>query len=461
MTTSVYVVSDLHLGGAPGFRMCSEQGVKRLAALFEHISRQAGQGSRIELVIAGDIVDFLAVEDSGGGGTWSAFTNKHQDALDKLEEILESTAPVWDGLAACARRGCIVTLMLGNHDLELSFPRLRRRLIEKLGGGPIMFLYDNEAYTNGKLLVEHGNRYDSWNTVDHDGLRRVRSLLSRNQAAAEFATQPGSELVVRVMNKIKRDYAWVDLLKPETGAAIPILAVLATGLWRKAGPAIVEAARAAWRDRVFRADRMPRDDSGYVAELDPEAPVAEPAFPDEDVLAWVEQNVPRDADGSIGALADIEERLLFAAMRKWGEKDSRTFAIENEDERYLDAASTLARGGYSVVIFGHTHLVKRIALQDAPGATYLNTGTWADLIRVPESTLTGEQDAARTEFHEFFQDLEQNRIERIRRLIPTFARVDLDDRGEVVQEGVYFFDEGGAITEVTTAGVLAHLKAAP
>ncbi len=460
MTTSVYVVSDLHLGGAPDFRMCSEQGTARLAALFEHISRQAGQGPRVELVIAGDIVDFLAVEDSGGGGTWSAFTKTEQHALEKLEEIFESTGAVWSALAGCIRRGCIVTVMLGNHDIELSFPRLRRRLIEKLGGGPIAFLYDNEAYTNGKLLVEHGNRHDSWNTVDHDGLRRVRSVLSRNQKPGEFATQPGSELVVRVMNKIKQDYAWIDLLKPETGAAIPILAVLATGLWRKAGPAIVEAARAAWRDRVFRADRMPRDDSGYVAGLDPEAPVVEPAFPDEDILAWVEQNVPRDADGSIGALADIEERLLLAAMRKWGEKDGRTFAIENEDERYLDAARTLAGGGYSVVIFGHTHLVKRIVLPGATPATYLNTGTWADLIRIPESTLTGEVDAARAEFHEFFEDLKHNKLERIRRLIPTFARVDLDDRGEVVKEGVYFFDEDCSIELATTAGVLRRLRPA-
>lgn len=90
METTIFVVSDLHLGGAKDFQMCSPSGQARLAQLFEWIAGQAGTGRRIELVIAGDIVDFLAVEDKGGG-TWSAFTSDEGEALWKLESIFRST----------------------------------------------------------------------------------------------------------------------------------------------------------------------------------------------------------------------------------------------------------------------------------------------------------------------------------------------------------------------------------
>jgi UDP-2,3-diacylglucosamine pyrophosphatase LpxH len=459
MPTTVYVVSDLHLGGGSGFRMCSDQGVARLAALFEHIAAQVKADQRSELVIAGDIVDFLAVEDAAGG-TWSAFTKDEDEALGKLDEILETTKPVWDALARLVRSGCFVTLMLGNHDIELSFPKLRRRLLQRLGGGPVEFLYDNQAYANGKLLIEHGNRYDNWNVVDHDALRRVRSLTSRGQKPGTFAPQPGSELVVKVMNKIKRDFSWIDLMKPETSAVVPLLAVLATGLWRNAGPAIVNAAKATWRERAFRSDRMPDADNGFVGAAQPGAPIEPPPFPDDDILQWVEAHVPQDDDGNVAAFAALQEDLLFEAMRKWAEKDGHTFAIEQEHERYLEAAATLARSGFEVVIFGHTHHAKRIKLADPAWATYLNTGTWADLIRVPEATLTGDETNARAEFGLFVDDLAHNRVERLRKLIATFACVELDDKGEIANEGIYFFDEDKQISRVTTAGVLERLQVA-
>jgi hypothetical protein len=96
----------------------------------------------------------------------------------------------------------------------------------------LRFIYDGEAYAIGDALVEHGNRYDGWNAIDYDALRRVCSLQSRGQPIpSNLRLQPpaGSQLVAAVMNPIKRNYPFIDLLKPESTAAVPLLLALEPG----------------------------------------------------------------------------------------------------------------------------------------------------------------------------------------------------------------------------------------
>lgn len=454
MESSVFVVSDLHLGGAPGVQMCSAAGQQRLAQLFEWIAGQCGSGRRIDLVIAGDIVDFLAVEDQDGG-TWSAFTLVEDEALWKLEKILAWTAPIWDALARCVERGCSLTMMLGNHDIELSLPKLRRRLRERLGPGDVEFLCDNEAYTRGRLLIEHGNRYEGWNVVHHDALRRARSVLSRGGKLGSFPVQPGSDLVAKVINKLKVDYSWIDLLKPETSGLIPLLAVVGGEVWREFGPTVFTAARAAWRDRQFGGDAMPTEDSFIAEPVRAAAP--DDGYPDADIEAWLAAHLGNGNSQIAGERGGLRGDLVFAALRKWGEKDGRSFRVEREDPRYLDAAATLARRGYEVVVFGHTHHVKRVALPGRAHDVYFNTGTWADLIRVPSEVFDDNEVVARPVFDTFFEELTTNQVDRIRRLLPTFARIDFDASDAITHKDVYFFDGPDRITPVTTDDILRRL----
>src|SRR5262249_37777826 len=139
---------------------------------------------------------------------------------------------LFDALRTFTGRRGRLTLLLGNHDVELSFPQVRRRLFQYLDAEAltrITFIYDGEAYAVGDALIEHGNRYDGFNVIDHDRLRRVRSLQSRRQAIPPeyaFAPPPGSRLVASIMNPIKQMYPFVDLLKPETEAVVPMLLAL-------------------------------------------------------------------------------------------------------------------------------------------------------------------------------------------------------------------------------------------
>ena len=64
------------------------------------------------------------------------------------------------------------------------------------------------------MLIEHGNRFDAWNAVPHGALRRLRSQLSRRlPTAPDFPALPGSRLVVDVMNPLKKQYPFIDLLQ--------------------------------------------------------------------------------------------------------------------------------------------------------------------------------------------------------------------------------------------------------
>ncbi|HRI49676.1 MAG TPA: metallophosphoesterase, partial [Pseudomonadota bacterium] len=236
----VYVISDLHLGGAPpaapgerGFQLCTQ--VDALAAFIRQLADQpVAPDSRLELVINGDFVDFLAEEGpaTAGGSPWSPIKEDPQLALSLLGDIVRRNQPVMTALAALQQRGHTLTLLLGNHDVELAFPVVRRALAEVLGvppGGALRFIHDGEAYRVGDALIEHGNRYDRFNVVDHDALRRVCALQSRGQRVPEALRMPppvGSQLVAEVMNPIKRDYPFIDLLKPESTAAVPLLLAL-------------------------------------------------------------------------------------------------------------------------------------------------------------------------------------------------------------------------------------------
>ncbi len=162
MSQQIFVISDLHLGGEPGFQMCGPKGQELLAGFVRWATSQQQPGHDAHLVIAGDGVDFLAEEPS------AAFTHDEVEAERKLARIFEHTAGVWQAFAAHVAAGAPLTLMLGNHDIELSMPRPRRALLSRLGVGRVELLYDDEALRIGPVLIEHGNRYDDWNWVNHD-----------------------------------------------------------------------------------------------------------------------------------------------------------------------------------------------------------------------------------------------------------------------------------------------------
>lgn len=234
----VYVISDLHIGGRygtepgdRGFRICTH--VEELVAFIGEIRAKSNEDAvQAEVVINGDLSDFLA-EEFEEGAKWRAFVDDAQVASSQFDVMVRRDRIFFDALADLLADGHRLTILLGNHDVELSFPQVRAKFERALrtdGESRLRFIYDGEAYVVGDAIIEHGNRYDPFNVVDFDGLRRVRSLQSRRLPPPpqfDFRRPPGSKLVASVMNPIKARFGFIDLLKPETAAAVPLLLVLA------------------------------------------------------------------------------------------------------------------------------------------------------------------------------------------------------------------------------------------
>ena len=93
---------------------------------------------------------------------------------------------------------------------------------------------------------------------------------------------------------------------------------------------------------------------------------------------------------------------------------------------YHKAAEVLAGRRFRFVIFGHTHVARDVRL--AGGARYLNTGTWADVIRFPAEVLSSGNEH---EFQAFVADMSTGALSRWIEFTPTYVRLDLDDAGLV------------------------------
>jgi hypothetical protein len=145
-----------------------------------------------------------------------------------------------------------------------------------------------------------------------------------------------------------------------------------------------------------------------------------------------------------GKAEDRREQLrrLRTALRIYAREQQETFAVDVESPRYLRPAEALAKRGFRVVVFGHTHLPKRVPMLGG-AALYLNTGTWAELMRIPDEVLS-DKPAGDTVLAEFVEALADNRLEPWRKLVPTFSRIEME--GEtLLSADVFVFEEDGRV----------------
>ena len=117
---SLQVVSDLHLGGRPGFQIFAA--ADALAWLARQVAAHPGNGLAA-LVVNGDFIDFLAEEP--------ALAFDASGAISKLDRVMADAAfaPVFAAFKALlATPNRLLVINLGNHDLELALPPVRRHL---------------------------------------------------------------------------------------------------------------------------------------------------------------------------------------------------------------------------------------------------------------------------------------------------------------------------------------------
>ncbi|OWY20532.1 hypothetical protein C7N43_13805 [Sphingobacteriales bacterium UPWRP_1] len=466
----VYIISDLHLGGEPakptelrGFQLNTHG--RHLAAFITQLAEQ--EDRQIELIINGDLVDFLAE------APWAAFEYNTAQAIQKLKRIMRREAPVFTALQQflCSSNHSLV-LLPGNHDLELCLPALRRVFEEAIGatGANFRFLYDGEAYIIGtEVLVEHGNRYDAWNSADDNNLRLLREKMSRAEKTGPdtFRAPKGSALVEQIMNPMKEKYRFIDLLKPETGAVIPILLALEPNLRTKIDDLLriylSDTALGGITGRNLPSDGTEKSGTTLAPEEDLVNRELQQLMNDEDLQEFLSATdaatTPEINTGNedstrepvterkfdFGFVTGVLQLLLFNHRNTLTQRlpallralqalqNDKTFDIATETfTEYLTAAKKLAANGYRYIVFGHTHLAKKIHMGN--DAWYFNSGTWADLMAFPTHIVAaGNKQTALAHLEQFVEEITLTNLAEHIRFNPTCVYIRLDAYEKVQQ----------------------------
>jgi UDP-2,3-diacylglucosamine pyrophosphatase LpxH len=428
----VFVVSDLHLGGSPGFQIF-HQG-KRLAATIRALAKR-NPDKKLALVLAGDVVDFLAAADPVYLDAEPESTKKKLNAIRNDPAFADVFTALGEFVSTTSR---LLVIILGNHDVELALPHGREWIYTVLAGtvpaarGRIELALDGWGWActvgGRKLLVVHGNEVDDWNVVDHHALLETNRALSRGTSVPEWTPNGGTKLVIDLMNSVKSRFPMIDLVKPETEAALPIVAALDPDnaqLFK-----FMRAATFKVRDQIkgalgFLGDNQtqgqvrsepPTDKELFDRFLAPAlggpTPSASSKRSSEDELAAMLAQAndaihagadPRAAgptDGLLGAGDRIKsffagstgQDLLRKALKKWLVDDtSYDYWAEDDTFTRLDEA---CGSDVEFIVAGHTHLHRAIERKRANG-WYFNSGTWIRLIRLSEYVLDDAEQFAR------------------------------------------------------------------
>lgn len=172
-----------------------------------------GEAKEVELIINGDFLDFLNIPIQGEFS--DAITEDM--ALFKLESILKGHQKVMDAIRHFAsQRGKTVTYMIGNHDAELFFPKVRERIIRewdpegRFPSEKVRILSDIDRISiEGGIEVHHGNQMEAVHVLNFQ-----QPLLKAHLDQPVLNLPWGSFYVLKVLNHFKAEREYIDKIRP-------------------------------------------------------------------------------------------------------------------------------------------------------------------------------------------------------------------------------------------------------
>ena len=421
-TEDIIVISDLHIAASCGSGLF--QSDKELAGFLKWICKETRHCS---LVLNGDVFDFLvarepkALVDAKGFASQAALMIKnHAEAFEALSLLADSPK----------HRLFIIG---GNHDPEAIFPEVQSAIAGELKQSyrhlPIRWLVNGEALSldvgQAKILIEHGDQYDDWNYIDHETLRRLVSLNTRGLDGGDvYKPPPGSYLVINRFNPIRERFPWIERLQPLNFKVLSLILDLIMpklergeqfALWG----AVKEVERMSRRAAMNEAFRRLNPETEFWGEADNGR---------QRFIEWRGEIQEADTWGK----AEPDFASMTKRLRKVSAGDG-FFDIEKPDHSF-NTVNRLTGFGNDLVIHGHTHAAK--AYRVGKGL-YLNSGTWAQLMRLPAS------DASEEEWTEFLKRLDRGEADSFSR--PTFIHVTV--RNEVVRAELCEWIEGAPLVK--------------
>jgi UDP-2,3-diacylglucosamine pyrophosphatase LpxH len=215
------VISDCHLSAGHFFE--NKLNVhedfyfdREMTDLFEYFStgdygEKAYGPVQVELFINGDYFDFLNVPYHGEFE--DAITEEL--SLYKLEAILAGHPEVMQALKKFASLpGKTITYMIGNHDADLFFPKVRERIIrawDPEGSFPsekVKIIVDSDRIRyEGGVEIHHGNQFEAIHMLD------FKNPILNN--GLQILNIPwGSFYVLKIINRMRCEREFIDKIRP-------------------------------------------------------------------------------------------------------------------------------------------------------------------------------------------------------------------------------------------------------
>lgn len=425
------MLSDVHLGSdisdAPGAAqpMRSQSVDDDLCALLAHYRDCPIEGKPWRLIINGDFIDFIGMSIDAAGASVSTEPTAEErahglgtaedHACVKLARVAARHGRVFTSLARFVAAGHELTIVPGNHDREFHWDRvrddLRSALFQALTPGPATTSTEDAEFSariqfsswfvwvEGVAYIEHGHQYDSFCASDH--VISPLSPVDRTRLASGF-TDVLLRFVVHRTDAIRHcDHDHMGVVAYLTlaarlgirgGAELAHRFVQAVvELFRLRRLSLSDAAaalRVEHEKRVSRLAQAMRIDLGRLRAL-----IELQARPVTRSIRGIMGSVLLDemllavlsvaAICALGAFGFVAPRFAWSSvlvLPAWWlihRSLSRKRHVDPQGELASRAASLSRLFPSAFVVMGHTHVPVRMAV-DAGGATYVNTGSWAE-----------------------------------------------------------------------------------
>ncbi len=435
----LYVMSDLHIGGQGVVQVLRE--TKRLANLIHWIKNRKDKGE-IALVLNGDVIDSLA-EPSLQKGEYAFLHARLAEQM--LQRIFSDPEfeDIWKALAEFVQTDHRhLIFVIGNHDIEVALPLVQASITKKLtcenpdSALRLSFMATGCGFaclvSGARVFCTHGNEVDDWNEVDYNRLSQVANALNagRSIIAEEWEPNAGTKMVIDAINDIKRDYPFVDLLKPETNPIFGVLLTLAPRMvlqrLDRIGPILEKKIRGARKRRRLLSGSVtmsPADETipsptpsvehllgqnllktlekssatskedenelilSLLQDIDKQIRASDAA---ETAVIEGELSFLKSAKGWMGLVyrrlkGVRKEEALRCSLLDWLKGDE-TFSPISENDDTFHRIMDRVGPDVNFVVTGHSHLARAIEVQ-AGQRYYFNCGTWMRLVRLTTEVL--------------------------------------------------------------------------
>jgi UDP-2,3-diacylglucosamine pyrophosphatase LpxH len=361
-----FVISDLHIGGGQSDAQLEdfeqdEQFVRFVDAISD---------PEIELIINGDFIDFAQIPPYEVP-TPSYLLWTEPASLKKLETAYRAHTSCFEALARFIKTGACLRIIVGNHDLDFSWPRVQRRFREFCNGSTENVLFMVGHYTFQGVWIEHGHEF----TPENCPIDPTNFIHNWAQTGQEYLERVwGTDFMLHFYNAIERRYPFADKVKPTVLAAFYGL----RNGWVGAKEFLRFALFIKRRGIPFTAMQSALLADGTVTITSLVGDIADTEARQIIVHRSEEDEFMETFNNELTKLSADEKAILaFDSPIELGVRigdfdDGRTLGIFRDSREQRGAHDRLQKPGVSHVVFGHTHEIVNGTLD----GRLFNPGTW-------------------------------------------------------------------------------------